>query len=121
MPTSTKKEINNFLALCSYIIPISFHFENRPENNQTLLKHGLNKRNVKDIILKLSYKDYCEGPSPDPHYSLDSWIFGIDFNHEEIYIKLQYCKYNDPGDLVPTIYCISFHKSNQKLVFPYKK
>lgn len=121
MPTSTKKEINNFLAICSYIIPKSFKWVNRPENNATLLKHGLNIRDVKEIILHLSYEDYSDGPSPDPKYSLESWVFGVEINHEEIYIKIQYCKFNDPGDLIPTIYCISFHPSDPKLTFPYRK
>lgn len=123
MHKTTEPEIESFLKECREVINNSFFLclnKNRPENKQTLIELGYNKQNVKDEIFSLSVKDYASGPKPDKTYLGEVWEFGIFINGREVYIKLEISRYNDPGDLITTLYCISFHFAKHKLYYPYK-
>jgi hypothetical protein len=121
MPIASSEDVRKFISLCQLIAPNNFYFANRPENASTVRELGLNNKNIKEIILSLTEENYSDGPCPDRNYKGDDWIFGIAINGNEIYIKLTISSYNDPGDKIATLFCISFHKAKQKIKYPYKK
>ncbi|MEN6435892.1 MAG: hypothetical protein ABFD58_08755 [Anaerolineaceae bacterium] len=120
MARSTEEDINEFLSTIQEVAKSSFTLVQRKENKETLLCLGFNDKVVKEVINQLTIEDYCEGPSQDPKYNLQSWIFGKAINNREVYIKLQKSHFNDPGDEIETLYCISFHFSKEPLNYPYK-
>ena len=89
----------------------------RPETNETILELGLTKKLCEEIILGLSAENFSHGPLPDHTRSGLLWVFGINVNGTELYIKLKVYNVND------TKYakCISFHESNHPLNYPFKK
>ena len=122
MANATPAEIESFFVRCRKLIDSSFVlYKNKPENKLTLIELGYTYKNVKDEIRNLSIENYSEGPSPD-HHSLDEiWVFGMLINQREIYIKLQLSHFNNPGELIDTLYCMSFHFADRCLNYPYKK
>jgi hypothetical protein len=67
------------------------------KNTHTLLALELNRAHVKEILKKLIADDYSQGPLPDTLYhNSDMWVFG-------------------------KIICISFHFSDYKMSYPFKK
>lgn len=68
-----------------------------------------------ETIMELTVSDYVSGPSTDhafKHHHV--WVFGIDLDGNEIYIKL----FDDfTGG---TARCVSFHKAREKMVYPYR-
>lgn len=122
MPNATPEEIESFLTHCCKIINSSFVlYKNKTENKQTLIELGHTYKNIKEEIRNLSVENYSEGPSPDHHSSDEIWIFGMLINQREIYIKLQLSHFNDPGELIDTLYCMPFHFADRCLNYPYKK
>jgi len=120
MPISTETEIRDFLSKCRSVTQENLFLVSRDENKNTILKLGINNQIVKSIIYSLTEENYCEGPLPDRIYKGDVWIFGVTIDHSEIYIKLELSAYNDSGDEVPTLYCISFHFAKYTINYPYK-
>lgn len=121
MPIASEDEINEFLIKCRETISKSFYFSHkREENKSTVLSLEFTKGNIKETIRSLTIENYSGGPLQDRVYKDKIWIFGKEINGKEIYIKLQLSKYNDPGDLEQTLYCISFHFSKHTLDYPYK-
>jgi|WetSurMetagenome_2_1015567.scaffolds.fasta_scaffold189902_1 hypothetical protein len=121
MHSASREDIQKFLSSCVLIAENSFFLAKRVENEKTIRELGFDKKVVKEIILSLRVEDYSEGPCPDRNYKNDVWIFGVVIDGKEIYIKLQISSYNNPGELVPTLYCVSFHFAEQKMDFPYKE
>lgn len=121
MDKATEVEIEAFLKDCSETIQKSFIFRLKPENKQTIIELGLTRKNIRDEISSLTIEHYSCGPLKDHHSTDEVWIFGKEINGKEIYIKLQISKYNDPGELVRTLYCMSFHFAKHELDYPFKK
>ena len=123
MPIASKKEIEVFLSEVDEIIDISFELVwGREKNSQGIIDLGLTKSDVKNIIRNLELIDYVTGPikekKPRKGYL---WVFGIQNDITEVYIKLKVSNYNDPGDLQKTVICLSFfHPSDRPLAYPYK-
>ena len=82
---------------------------------------GYTHQNLKEEIRTLSIENYSRGPLPDRIYMGEMWEFGKIIAGREIYIKLQLSAYNDPGDLIETLFCISFHFAEFPMRYPYKQ
>ena len=66
--------------------------------------------------MNLTYENYHRGPEKDRDRKKNSvWIFGAEVDNEEIYIKLS----DDFNCDIAK--CISFHKAESKINYPYKK
>lgn len=88
----------------------------RKSTRPTLLKLGLTKHNVEEILLSLSVTDYCKGPEKDHDRPGEMWFFGKEIGGHEIYIKLKVANVGN-RDIAK---CISFHFAEYPLSFPYK-
>jgi hypothetical protein len=126
MKIARKEEIEAFLEDCRKVLECatcSFYLAtaNRQENRETLLALGYNNNNVIEEIKSLTIENYFEGPSPDKKYKALSWKFGKFINGKEVHIKLQVSRFNDPGDEIRTVICISFHFAKLAMLYPYKK
>jgi hypothetical protein len=73
------------------------------------------------LILSLILENYAEGPLKDETRKGKVWLFGMFIENQEIYIKLKLSKYNDPGEEIPTLICLSFHLAEYPQKYPYKK
>ena len=114
---STIPEVNNFLEEVKILIKSgNYDFVPRPKNNLTSL--GINLKIALDIILKLTYKNYFNGPQQDinPNFMGFIWEFGTDEEMYQIYIKLK-IKDTSRGELL----CImGFHKADSPIEYSYK-
>lgn len=118
----TPQEVEQYLDKCRVLVDTSFVFlRSRNENKETRIELGYTYENIKNTIKELSVENYSEGPLQDHTYRAEVWIFGTIIQQREIYIKLQISKYNDPGDLTETLYCISFHFAKRSLNYPLNK
>lgn len=67
-------------------------------------------------IRRLTHKNYCSGPEKDRDIeNCNVWVFGVEINNEEIYIKLSD---NFKYELAK---CISFHEAEHSLKYPHGK
>ena len=118
----TPQEVEQFLEKCRKLVDTSFYFSrSRDDNKETRIELGYTNENIKNTIKALTIENYCEGPLQDHTYRAEVWIFGTIIQQREIYIKVQISKYNDPGDLIETLYCISFHFAKRSLNYPFNK
>jgi len=88
----------------------------RLKNKDSLLELGLTGNQRKEIILSLSVLDYNSGPIKDIYKSGDYWVFGKIIDSVELYIKLKIVEQDDEEYAV----CLSFHKSENPLRYPFK-
>jgi len=88
----------------------------RLKNKDALLELGLTSNQRKEIILSLSVLDYNSGPIKDIYKSGVFWVFGKTIDSAEIYIKLKIVEQDDEEYAV----CLSFHKSENPLKYPFK-
>lgn len=80
-----------------------------------LAELGLTVPQALNTVLQLTSSHYSSGPENDRGYpGKKVWIFGDDIDGEEMYIKLS----NDFKCNIAK--CISFHKSEHRLTYPYK-
>ncbi|MCK5592145.1 MAG: type II toxin-antitoxin system MqsR family toxin [Candidatus Pacebacteria bacterium] len=93
-----------------------FTFIEREKNMACLAQLGIKTQNVKDIINRLTFRDYMDGPLQDKKFSKQNvWTFGAKVFGHEVYIKLSdNFKYG-------LAKCISFHKSEYKCKYQYKR
>lgn len=92
------------------------YFDERGKNTNALIELGITPAHRKEVIKKLKVEDYSEGPIPDILYNLgELWVFGKDVNGIEVYIKVSMGRPNSK-----TI-CISFHKAERKMKYPFKE
>jgi len=93
----------------------------RPKNQDSLIEIGFTKKDLENTILSLSVSDYFAGPVPDIHRRGEVWEFGKIINGFEIYIKLQIVKYQprDEDRIVTQAKCISFHKAERPISYPF--
>ena len=79
---------------------------------------GYTRTDVFEVLQTLEWVDYVQGPLRDnrgrPH---DLWVFGKYVERFETYIK--FTVFVSEGDYVGV--CVSFHKAERPLVFPYKE
>ena len=117
---ANKEEIDLFLTQCQIAARKSFYLVRSPKNKATLIDLGYTRADILQEIESLTWKDFSEGPLLSHNYSEDVWIFGKIIKCREVYIKIQLSQYNDPGDLITTLFCISFHFAEYPMNYPYQ-
>lgn len=115
----SKVEIEKFLA--DLKIAIATHgldvVPRRP-NNEALIDLGLTPSIREQIVLNLDYRDYSEGPLPDDQEESDDvWIFGMEVDYREIYIKLKVVELGEQKYAK----CLSFHPAKHHIKYPLKQ
>ena len=89
--------------------------DNRDKNLATIAELEIPRDHRKEIIKNLTVEDYSEGPIKDAlNLFGDMWVFGKDVKNQEIYIKISLGLPNKD------VICISFHKSEYPMNYPYK-
>lgn len=114
---SKKEEVEKYLKELKQKIEIFgiLIWDNRDKNRQALLDLEITPNQRIDLIMKLCFKDYVEGPLEEKMYGLLSmWVFGITVKEKEIYVKVSMGRENSKA------VCISFHVAEYKLKFPFK-
>jgi len=112
-------EIEKFLNKSKSLIKSgAFDFVPRKKNMDSIKEAGLTIKHVKEIILELNYKNYYRGPDNDigSYRKGVVWEFGYNIDGTDFYIKLKIEQRGDKECLV----CLSFHKAEQPLYYPYK-
>ncbi|MCW3116852.1 MAG: toxin [Chitinophagaceae bacterium] len=90
--------------------------DQRMKNTQTLLDLEMSWQMRKKTIESLIVEDFCEGPLDDTLYGIASmWVFGKYIKELEIYVKISMGRPNG------SVLCISFHKAEHKMTYPFKK
>lgn len=123
LPKANQQQINIALSKIKDTINNSdygnFHFRHRPKNEETLIKLGYLHDHVLDVILTLTYRNYCTGPEPNISRSSNAkgavWEFGKEVEGIEVYIKIQIIPMGTKNECI----CISFHESERKMRYPY--
>ncbi|MNX70455.1 hypothetical protein D3C86_1017070 [compost metagenome] len=113
-----KEAVKSFLQELKQVIKIwEIFFINRPKNSvQDLADLGITANSRKEIVAQLEAEDYSEGPEPETQFNgKELWIFGKTIKKQEIYIKLTISKIT--GGAI----CISFHKAEHPMKFPFKE
>lgn len=114
----TKDEVEKFLnqfyeKLKVYDIVF---WDDRGKNAQALVDLEITPSGRLEVIKKITVEDYSEGPIVNTMNKLgDLWVFGKDVKGQEVYIKISLGLPNSR-----TI-CISFHKAEYPMVYPFKK
>ncbi len=114
----TIKEVEHFLLNFKEKVKIYdiIYRDDRGKNLQTLTELDITPKYRKDVIMNLKSTDYSEGPIIDSlnHFG-DMWVFGKDIKGQEVYIKITMGLSNKNS------ICISFHISEHKMNYPFKK
>lgn len=78
---------------------------------------GINNADIKEYIKKLTVNDYVETCDNERNLKSNSYyVFCIEIQHNQIYIKIQIQSYDKK-----IILCMSFHFAEYKITkFPYK-
>lgn len=116
MGISTTAEVIVFLKDFKKIAQCNFIFIKRKKNLDSISQLGVQIKQAKAIIMELTYENYNKGPEQDRDIkSGNIWEFGAKIDNQEVYIKLS-------DDFSYNIAkCISFHKAEFKIDYPYKK
>lgn len=114
-------EVNIYLIRIKKAVSVGNYIiaERRDSYVTSLAKAGILSDQVKDYILKLTYKNYFNGPEDDKDLRFTSGeclFFGCVINGYEFYIKLKLIKNEDDE----TCICISFHIADKPIKYPYK-
>jgi hypothetical protein len=87
----------------------------RQKNTDAMLRLGINAEIREELILKLEVKDYYRGPTRDKDQERpDFYEFGINYQGQEIYIKLSLGKFNKSP------HCMSFHTPTDSIEYPLR-
>jgi hypothetical protein len=88
----------------------------RSKNLQTLFELGWTETDLASFLNTLTPRNYVQGPEQDIDIpGEDVWIFGAEIDKMEFYFKLKINRVEDDD----TIVCISFHKAECPLQYPY--
>lgn len=114
---STKAEVERFLSQFYEklkIFDIIFR-DDRGKNAQALAELDITPRYRLEVIKDIKVEDYSEGPIVDTLNKCgDLWVFGKDVKGNEVYIKISLGIPN--GRTI----CISFHKAERAMKYPFK-
>jgi hypothetical protein len=124
LPNATLEEIDAFLENVRRVInknKNNFFPRYSKKNKSTLLTLGYDWNTVVQEIVTLSAENYSEGPIEEIGTINFVWIFGKIIKNQEVYIKIKLIGMNNLGEEIDTVYCMSFHFSEECLIYPYKK
>lgn len=119
----TRKAVSRFLEDYQSLIQDRKPFVSpRDKNREILISLGLTLTDQWELLLALTEEDYVSGPEPDRTRRGDVWVFGVNVQTVELYIKLQIKEYTplDTHMLVRQPVCISFHAAEFPLCYPLK-
>lgn len=88
--------------------------DDRGKNRQALLELEISPSKRKEMLKHLAGEDFSEVIKDILNKGEDMWVFGIQFKEVEIYIKISI------GPPNSQVICISFHKAEYKMMFPFK-
>lgn len=113
---TTKDDVEQFLKYFKVKLNVfGVIYVGRDKNAQALLDIELVPSKRTELLNQLETVDYSEGPLDETmHGSGNMWVFGKEISGNEFYIKIAMGRTNDK-----TI-CISFHKAEQPLNYPFK-
>ena len=89
-------------------------FLNRDKNLQALLDLEIVRAKRREILEKLTLRNYFKGPTPDQLGGSELWEFGKIVKGKEVYIKITMGTENKP------VICISFHLAEHKIKYPFQ-
>lgn len=118
---STREQVRDFLQEAKDVItkPIGNSWPwvlvRRKKNLDFISGLGFNYSDIRDTILSLSVKDYCEGPVTDITERGELWIFGKVIEGKEAYIKLKIAGIS----ILKIVRVVSFHEAEEPLCYPY--
>ena len=114
---ATRTEVEQFLNQFHEklkIYDIIFR-DGRGKNTQALAELEITSNYRLEVIKTITVEDYSEGPIVNTLNKCgDLWVFGKDVKGNEVYIKISLGLPNSR-----TI-CISFHKAEHKMSYPFK-
>ena len=106
--------INNFQSKLK-IFQIIFR-DDRGKNTQALAELEISPTYRETVIKEIVVEDYSEGPIVDILNKYGAmWVFGKDVKKQEVYIKIAL------GHPNSSTICISFHKAERPIKYPFKK
>lgn len=114
---ATREEVEKFLnQFCEKLKIYDIIFrDDRGKNMQALAELDITPNYRLEVIKSLTVDDYSEGPIINTLNQFgDLWFFGKDVKGNEVYIKISLGFPNNK-----TI-CISFHKAEHKMNYPFK-
>jgi len=113
----TSQEIEQFLREFKYksgFYGVSIDTE-RAKNLQTMADLELSGKHIIKILNGIKITDYSSGPTEDViGTGPPLWVFGCEVKGHEVYIKITM------GNLSDNTVCVSFHKSERPMNYPYK-
>jgi hypothetical protein len=115
-PSASKADVLAFLRTFHDKLGVySVIYEHRPKNTQLLLDLGLTPDARTQHLKTLTTAQYSHGPlAPADPLNSPLWVFGIQLNGQEIYIKITIGRPGKP------VICISFHVAEHPLTYPYR-
>lgn len=114
---TSKKDVEIFLKEFKINLKIFgvVFLDNRGSNFQTLADLDIRPIEREYVLEKLMVRDYSEGPlDENQHGGIEMWVFGVMFKSQEIYIKITL------GVKNCNVICISFHKAEYPMNYPFK-
>ncbi|MBO7602988.1 MAG: type II toxin-antitoxin system MqsR family toxin [Bacteroidales bacterium] len=90
-------------------------FLDREKNLEALKMLGITAAERKEIIRTIDVDDYVETIASALHNIGDLWVFGKDYENEELYIKIALGR---PGS---NTICVSFHKAEHTIRYAYRE
>jgi len=114
---ATKEEVQKFLN--QFHVKVNVYdvivLDGRNKNLQALADLEITSNRRLEVIKSITVEDYSEGPIINDRDNFgDLWVFGKDVNGNEVYIKISLGLPNNK-----TI-CISFHRAEHKMSYPFK-
>jgi len=104
-----RRQVVQFLKeFTNCIDETDFILKKRKINDETIIKLGYNRRQIKDVFYTLTPDDYIDGPQIDTLHGGSYWEFVKDIEDLVVYIKIKIHTRRDGTDLP---YCYSFHES----------
>jgi hypothetical protein len=115
----TKKYLINFLQeFKGLVYEGKIWIKDRKNTLDTLNELGYTLKNLEEILLSLTILDYYAGPKADIYVQGDHyWEFGRIIDGQEYYIKIKIGR----GLRDETAICLSFHKPEWPLRFPFRE
>jgi len=115
---ATREEVERFLNSFQSklkIFRIVFR-DDRGKNAQALAELEITPTYRETVIKEIVAEDYSEGPIIDTLNKYGAmWVFGKDVKKHEVYIKIAL------GHPNSATICISFHKAERPIKYPFKK
>ena len=116
MVMATREEVEAFLSCFQDKLKVfNIIFCNREKNTQALADLDITPLYRETVIKEIAVEDYSEGPIVDTINKFgDMWVFGKDVKQQEVYIKISLGRPNS------STICISFHKAEHPVKYPFK-